>query len=34
MMFNPPADATIAEGDFLIVMGENPNLRKLEHALA
>lgn len=34
MMFNPPADATISEGDFLIVMGENPNLRKLEHALA
>jgi voltage-gated potassium channel len=34
MMFNPPADATITEGDFLIVMGENPNLRKLEQLLA
>jgi voltage-gated potassium channel len=34
MMFNPPADATISEGDFLIVMGEHPNLRKLEQMLA
>ncbi len=34
MMLNPPADATIVEGDFLIVMGENPDLRKLELLLA
>lgn len=34
MQFNPPADASIAMGDFLIVMGENPNLRKLEKLLA
>jgi voltage-gated potassium channel len=34
MQFNPPADAAVMAGDFLIVMGENPNLRKLEHLLA
>ena len=34
MQFNPPAEATVAAGDFLIVMGENPSLRKLEHLLA
>jgi voltage-gated potassium channel len=34
MQFNPPADAPVSAGDFLIVMGENPNLRKLERLLA
>jgi voltage-gated potassium channel len=34
MQFSPPADATVAAGDFLIVMGENPSLRKLEQLLA
>jgi voltage-gated potassium channel len=34
MQFNPPADASVGPGDFLIVMGENPNLRKLEQLLA
>ena len=34
MQFNPPAEATVAAGDFLIVMGENPSLRKLEQLLA
>jgi voltage-gated potassium channel len=34
MQFNPPADAAISAGDFLIVMGENKNLRKLEQLLA
>jgi voltage-gated potassium channel len=30
MQFNPPADALIQGGDYLIVMGEPDNLRKLE----
>ena len=34
MQFNPPAEAGILAGDFLIVMGENPNLRKLEKLLS
>lgn len=34
MMFNPPADARIAAGDFLIVLGERPSLKKLEQVLA
>ncbi len=34
MEFNPPAEAVIAGGDCLIVMGEPDNLRKLEKLLA
>jgi voltage-gated potassium channel len=34
MQFNPPAEAEIRAGDFLIVMGEAANLRKLEQVLA
>jgi voltage-gated potassium channel len=34
MLFNPPADAVIEGGDFLIVMGEYDSLRKLESMLA
>ncbi len=34
MLFNPPADAEIDGGDFLVVMGEPASLRKLEHMLA
>ena len=34
MLFNPPAEAEINAGDFLIVMGESANLRKLERLLA
>ncbi len=34
MLFNPPAEAEIEAGDFLIVMGESANLRKLERLLA
>ncbi len=34
MEFNPPADALIHAGDFLIVMGEPEALRKLETLLA
>ena len=34
MLFNPPAEAEIQAGDFLIVMGEAANLRKLEQLLA
>ena len=34
MQFNPPAEAEISAGDFLIVMGENPSLRKLEKLLS
>jgi voltage-gated potassium channel len=30
MLFNPPADTLIREGDFLIAMGEFENLRRLE----
>jgi voltage-gated potassium channel len=34
MHFNPPAEAEIQGGDFLIVMGEAANLTKLEHMLS
>ncbi|HTB19889.1 MAG TPA: NAD-binding protein [Bryobacteraceae bacterium] len=34
MQFNPPAEAEIQAGDFLIVMGEAANLTKLEQVLA
>jgi voltage-gated potassium channel len=34
MLFNPPAEAVLEEGDFLIVMGEHGNVRKLETRLA
>jgi voltage-gated potassium channel len=34
MLFNPPAEAEIAGGDFLIVMGEGANLQRLEQMLA
>jgi voltage-gated potassium channel len=34
MQFNPPAEAAIEAGDFLIVMGESANLRRLERLLA
>jgi voltage-gated potassium channel len=33
MIFNPPAEIEICADDFLIVMGEQPNLRKLEDLL-
>jgi uncharacterized protein with PhoU and TrkA domain len=33
MNFNPPADAEIAGGDYLIAMGEPDNLRRLEALL-
>ncbi|HZS52914.1 MAG TPA: NAD-binding protein [Bryobacteraceae bacterium] len=33
MIFNPPADALISIGDFLIVLGERPGLKKLEQVL-
>jgi voltage-gated potassium channel len=33
MLFNPPADAEIEGGDYLIVMGEAANLQKLEQML-
>jgi voltage-gated potassium channel len=33
MQFNPPAEASIAAGDYLIVMGEPSNLQRLEHIL-
>ena len=33
MIFNPPAEMEIRAGDFLIVMGEPPNLRNLEALL-
>jgi voltage-gated potassium channel len=33
MLFNPPADATIATGDHLIVMGRPDGLRRLEQLL-
>jgi voltage-gated potassium channel len=33
MQFNPPAEAEIQAGDYLIVMGEPGNLRKLEQVL-
>jgi len=34
MLFNPPAEAEIEAGDFLIVMGEAANLQRLEQLLA
>ncbi len=34
MQFNPPADAVIARGDYLIAMGEQESLRKLEQLVA
>lgn len=34
MIFNPPADAVFEGGDYLVVMGEHDNLRKLEAMLA
>jgi K+/H+ antiporter YhaU regulatory subunit KhtT len=34
MLFNPPAEAEIEGGDFLIVMGESGNLQRLEQMLA
>ena len=34
MLFNPPAEAEIEAGDFLIVMGEFASLRKLEQVLS
>ncbi len=34
MLFNPPAEAAIESGDFLIVMGESANLQRLEQTLA
>lgn len=33
MNFNPPADAMLSGGDFLIAMGEQDNLRRLERML-
>jgi len=33
MLFNPPADAAIEAGDYLIVMGEAQGLRRLEQVL-
>jgi voltage-gated potassium channel len=33
MQFNPPADAVISAGDYLIVMGEHDNLRHFERLL-
>jgi voltage-gated potassium channel len=33
MQFNPPAEAQIEPGDYLIVMGEQASLRKLEQVL-
>ena len=34
MLFNPPADALLGAGDFLIAMGEHEHLRDLESLLA
>jgi voltage-gated potassium channel len=34
MIFNPPAEAVFASGDYLVVMGEHGNVRKLEPLLA
>ena len=33
MIFNPPAETEIRADDFLIAMGEQPNLQKLEDLL-
>jgi voltage-gated potassium channel len=34
MLFNPPADAVLGRGDFLVVMGERDSLRRAEALLA
>jgi voltage-gated potassium channel len=34
MIFNPPPATRVGEGDFLIVMGEQPNLRNLENVVS
>ena len=34
MVFNPPAETVLAEGDYLIAMGAVPNLQKLETLVA
>jgi len=34
MIFNPPAESEIREGDYLIVMGEPDPLRRLEQRVA
>jgi voltage-gated potassium channel len=34
MLFNPAAEAEIQSGDFLVVMGESENLRRLEQMLS
>ena len=34
MIFNPPAEAVFESGDYLVVMGEHGNVRKLEPLLA
>jgi voltage-gated potassium channel len=34
MVFNPAPDAEVSEGDVLVVMGEQPNLRRMESRLA
>lgn len=34
MIFNPPAEAVIESGDFLVAMGEQQSLQKLERLLA
>ncbi len=34
MIFNPSPDTRIAAGDFLIVLGDKPNLNELENALS
>ncbi len=34
MLFNPPLETNVRAGDHLIVIGEQPNLRKLEEILA
>jgi uncharacterized protein with PhoU and TrkA domain len=34
MLFNPNADTVVNGGDFLIVMGQQENLRTLESLLA
>jgi K+/H+ antiporter YhaU regulatory subunit KhtT len=34
MLFNPPAEAVIHGGDYLVVMGEPENLHLLEQRLA
>jgi voltage-gated potassium channel len=34
MLFNPPADTPVGAGDYLIVMGQQQNLRALENLVA